>query len=472
MGKLNNALPHEGTILIYTIHGVETWFKYLGDQMGYERAITFSDIRGDGDLNIVDDFYAAYRRARRADALTSELLDESAIREIIARCRTLRWLPHEKAAAMAVAMAEVIDTLIARVNPQAVLSFPIDRYIMDILSRRAKARGIPYFEYTAAPFAKMSMLLYEGQLLRRTIDPDTEDIENKRAELVDPLFKPSYVSKAVHYGKSKFLKIFAYFKLRGRFFQAISWLKRDPLGLHYLDAQSFLGHKPRIGDIAYDSLVDNDWEEAVAGVPASDRLAMPLALFPEASIDYWVHDLGLVDYENMLIDIARSFSDAGFMVLVKDHPLQFGFRQLGLIRRLKAIPNVLFLPYEVSGNKLMDVVENCFVLTGTLGLQAALLGKTAIVADSYYSNARDFILLGNRQDIASLPHKLRAFSHNDELHRVQTRIVGELLKGCFDGDYETWRGFDPNNPSPEVTMLGRNIGLQVAELMNEHPVAD
>lgn len=468
---MSDQPKRQGTILIYTIHRVEPWFRYLGQQMGFERSVTFSDIRGDGDISITDSFYAAYRRAYRANASTSDLVDDTAMAEIIARCRLLRWLKPRRAHAMVIAMTEVIDELVERISPRAVLSFPIDRYIMDILSRRAQAWDIPYYEYTTAPFTGMSMLLHEGRLFTLDDEPASAMVEEKRSELTDPLFKPPYVAKQPVYGKAKFLKTFSYFKLRGRFFQLLSWLKRDPLGLHYLDAQSFLGHKPRLSDIRFDRYMDHDWERRVTSFPKKRRIAMPLALFPEASIDYWVRDLGLVDYENMLVEVAQAYSDAGFMVLVKDHPLQFGFRQLDLLERLREVENLAILPYEVSGNTLLDAVDHCFALTGTLGLQAAMLGKTAVVTDNYYTNENDFVIYRTRADIPRLPERTAAFEITDPLHEVQTRVVRDLLKGCFVGDYATFRRFDPANPSPDATTLGRNLGDHVAALL-ERPQAE
>lgn len=464
---MSDQPKRQGTILIFAIHGTEPWFKYLGEQMGFQRAVTLTDLSGVGDISITNEFNAAFRKAWSARSKSSALISEETATEVISRCRVLRWLKPRRAHAMVVAMAEVLEQVIVRIDPRAILSFPIDRYIKDILSRRAQAHGIPYFEYTTAPFAGMSMLLHEGRLLTLDIEPNQGLVEQKRAELADPLFAPPYVAKKTVYGKGKFLKILAYFKLRGRFFQLYSWLKRDPRGLHYLDAQSFLGHKPRLSDIRFDRYMDQDWETRVNNFPKKRRIAMPLALFPEASIDYWVRDLGLVDYENMLVEVARAYSDAGFMVLVKDHPLQFGFRQLGLLARLREVENLVVLPYEVSGNILLDAVHHCFAVTGTLGLQAAMLGKTAVVTDNYYTNEEDFVIYRTRADIPRLPERTAAFEITDPLHEVQTRLVHDLLKGCFVGDYATFRGFDPADPSPDTTTLGQNLGDHIAALLDQ-----
>mgnify|MGYP006281659677 CR=1 FL=1 len=94
-----------------------------------------------------------------------------------------------------------------------------------------------------------------------------------------------------------------------------------------------------------------------------------LQLFPEASIDYWLRNIELVDHENLVVEAAQGFSTAGFLVLVKDHPLQFGFRKTDFLDRLAAIKNVVILPYDVSGNELMSLAGASFSSTGTLGFK-------------------------------------------------------------------------------------------------------
>ena len=57
-------------------------------------------------------------------------------------------------------------------------------------------------------------------------------------------------------------------------------------------------------------------------------LFISLPVFPEASIDYWIDDLELIDYEALVVEVATAFTEYGFTVMVKDHLLQFGFRRL------------------------------------------------------------------------------------------------------------------------------------------------
>ena len=455
---------HKGNVLIFAIHGTEKWWRHIGDNLGFERGVMVSDLRGEGDYNIVDDFYRHFRRHHEEGATSSDLLDAAQVDDVIARCRVLRWLPCRQAAAMALAMADAFATVLDAVKPAAVVSFPIDRYGKDILARLAEARRIPYYELVASPLPGMAMLLFRGRLVAHRAEPDPLLVEQKRAEIANPLFTPSYVQGMTDYSRLKFLRVFGYFRLRSWAFKAIGWLKRDRLNLHYLDAQSWLGHKPRLSDIRITTMVEPDWREKIAAFPLERRMSIPLQLFPEASIDYWIDDVDLIRHDDLLVEVSEAFSAAGFQILVKDHPLNFGFRQMELIDRLKALPNVVIVPYEVSGNELIDLTGLSFNCTGTLGLQAALLGKHSIVAESYYTTPEDFILFGSRADLRDLPRRVLESPPRANLEERQRHIVAKLLQGSFDADFFSFRSFNPAAPSPTVRAMAERLGDELASL--------
>lgn len=460
-----SATAHPGTILIYSIHNSEAWWRAVGNAMGFERAVLVSDLRGEGDYNLVDPFYQAYRRHYRAGAPGSALVAPEVVETVIARCRLLRWLPRRRATAMALAMAEACDAVLDAVQPQAIVSWPIDRYVMDVLEHRANARGIPYFEVTASAIASMSMLLYRGRLITAPEEPDPETVAARVREIANPLFTPAYVQRQQRYTALRWLKTFSYFKLRGLAFWLISLLKQDRLNLHYMDAQSFLGHKPRLSDLRILGLLDQDWQARIAGYPREKRLFLALQLFPEASIDYWIDDLGLVDHENMLVEAAQAFSAAGYCVIVKDHPLQFGFRQCQLIDRLKALPGVVMVPYEVSGNALLAECGVTFTCTGTLGMQAALLGLKAITTETYFTTPDDFILLRHRNEVAALPARVEATPSVADLPARQRRIIAHLLRGSFAGEFMSFKGYGTGSADPRVPALGAALGTRIAGLL-------
>lgn len=454
-------MDRNDTILIYAINRTDAWWKHIGDNLGFARNVVVTDIRGKGDCDVIDDFYAAYRRQRAQAQATPAILSMDEVADVIARCRLLRWLPPRQAGAMVVAMEHAFTQVLDREQPAMVLSFPIDRYVSDVLERLARRRGIPYLELTASLISGMSMLMYRGQLVKTAAPPAAATVREQVQTIAKPDFTPSYVQTAARYTTARWWKTFLYFRLRGVVFRLISWLKRDPLNLHYLDSQAFLGHKPRLSDRRIVDMVDWQWRDKLDAFVKEKRVFFGLQLFPEASIDYWLANRELIDYEDLLLEAASAFSRAGFLVLVKDHPSQFGFRQCALLDRLLALPNVVLLPYEVSGNEAISLVGSNFTLTGTLGLQAALLGLTSIASPTYYTTPGDFLIFNSRAQLPGLPGQVDTWPATESLEQRQERILTHLLQGSFQGNFFSFRGFAPDRPDASAKALAIELGRQL-----------
>lgn len=453
------------TVLIYAIHRTHRWWRHVGDHLGFGSVTVLTDKRGTGDRWITDDFYRAYKVHYAARNPSSALLTEAEVDDVIARCRVLRWKPRRQAVAMALAVADAVEAVLVDVRPSAVLAFPIDNYIQDVLARRARVAGTPYYELTASTLPDMCMLMHRGRLITVSGAADPAAVEARIREIADPLFTPSYVQGQAAYTPARFIKTLGYFRIRAAFFKLYSWLKNDPLNVHYLDAQPDLGHKARWSDIRIIDMVEADWRDRLEAFPRERRVLFGLQLLPEAAIDYWLDNLDLIRHEDRLVDIARDLTSAGFQVVVKDHPLQFGFRQTGLIEQLKALPDVVIVPYEVSGNALLSMCGVSVTGTGTLGLQAALLGNTSVVCDAYYvASDDDFIVLRTPEDLAGLADRISRRAAPASLHERQARIIEQLLRASFTADFFSFRNFDPAAPRPTVAELGQRLGQWLRRL--------
>jgi len=453
------------SVLIYAIHRTHHWWAHVGANAGFDAVTVLTDRRGEGDRWTTDDYYPAFRTRYAAGDLSSALLSAAEVDDVIARCRVLRWQPRRKAAAMALAMADAIDTALDAIKPDYVVSFPIDNYNQDVLARRVRARGLPYFEVTASALPDMCMLMHRGRLITSDERPDPAVVEARIHEIADPLFTPTYVQGQAAYTPARFLKTLGYFRVRAAWFKLYSWLRNDPLNIHYLDAQPDLGHKARVRDVRITCMVERAWQEKLAAFPKDRRVFMGLQVFPEAAIDYWLEDLEMIRQEDCLVEAARRFTDAGFQIVVKDHPLQFGFRHTDLLVRLKALPNVVLVPYEVSGNAVLALCDSNLTTTGTLGLQSALIGGTAVTGEAYYvTDETDFVILRTWADLNGLPERTAARIPPADLHERQRRIIERLMRGSFKADFNSFRGFDATRPNPGATELGRQLGAQMRKL--------
>ncbi|MDA9905503.1 hypothetical protein N9D75_01325 [Pseudomonadales bacterium] len=453
-------------VLIYAVRGTDQWWNYVGKNMGFDRSSVVSDIKGKGDFSVVNDFYKNYAYFSENDAQNSRLLTTGIVVDVVKRCRVLRSMEPRVARSMVMSMAEALDIVLEKVNPSVIVAFPIDRYVSDVLEHLAKSRGVPFYELAVSALPGMGMLMKKGTLITRNEEVCPTLIEQQVAGLTEPLFAPSYVEGVSNFSLSKWLRVFLYFRLRGWVFKLISMLFRDPLNLHYLDAQSFLPHKATLRDWKVLHLIDSDWRAKAEEFPIENRVFFGLTVFPEASIDYWIRNLDLIKYEEIILEAAKAFSEAGFLILIKDHPQQFGFRQKELIEKLLNIENAVLVPYAVSGNEVLMMCGTNFSSTGTLGLQAALLGKHSIVVMNYYAQHDSFVFFESKDEISSIPMALKNKKSSGDLKSRQHCIVERLLRGSFSCDFFSFVNFNPKKPGASVAELGRVLGEQIRHHQN------
>ncbi len=118
---------------------------------------------------------------------------------------------------------------------------------------------------------------------------------------------------------------------------------------------------------------------AAEAVPADpDFLLMPLQVQPEASVDVlaW-HSRDQLDHVSRVARAARAL---GLRVGVKDHSHQFGSRTIGYYEQVLTHPGVFLIDPQAPSRPWLDASRGVVTPTGTMALEAAMLGKPAIVS--------------------------------------------------------------------------------------------
>jgi hypothetical protein len=430
-------------VVLFAIHSTTPWWTYLGSRLDFADAKILSDLRGDGDWSLVDDFYRFMRNGDAAAAALSRFGEEGCA-DIICRCRVLRSLDRPLAARMVGAMAQAIEHALDALAPDLVVTFTMDRYVMDVMDRVARARGIDFLEMTTSIVPNEVLFMRRGQLIQLR-EPEDARIESTAAALSSADFAPTYVRDAKRFGAARYWRIFGYFALRGAYFNALRHIRRDPLNCHYLDALKRLKHKVGIADVAVLNLLDRQWRDKMAAVPPERRVFLGLQLFPEASLDYWLRDPSMVQHDDAVVRYCEVLGAAGYRILIKDHPLQFGFRQRQLMRRLAKLPFVVLLPYDAPTNFLLAQCGVSVTFTGTIGFQAALAGICSVVTEPYYATNRHYVHVRDFAEIDTVVEKVRQWRAPEDRVRARSDIVRHLARGSVPGDYFTWRRFDSND---------------------------
>ena len=447
-------------LVFFTIHNTTPWWKHLASRIDFADVTVLSDLRGEGDRSLVDDFYRFMRKGDAAEVAIARF-GKDGCADIILRCRVLRSIDHGLALRMIGSMTQAIEVAFDELDPDLVLTFTIDRYVMDVMERTARTRGIDFLEMTASIIPDQIMLMRRGKpaWLR---EPSDEEVEAAVQVLCKADFAPTYVRDARKFSTMRFWRVFGYYALRGAYFNVWRFLVRDRYNIHYLDALKRLKHKVRIRDVAVLRLQNPAWDSRLSGVPRERRVFLGLQLFPEASMDYWLKSPDMLAHDDVLMRYCEVLGTAGYQIFVKDHPLQFGFRQRQLFERLSKLPFVTSVPYEVPANRLIEKCAVSVTFTGTIGLQAALAGLCSVVTEPYYATEKQFVDVRNGGEIDSLVEKMARWRPPGDIAATRREIMRHLAAISVEGDYFGWRGFDP------ADQAARKAAESLAGSLNGH----
>ena len=193
---------------------------------------------------------------------------EDGCADIILRCRVLRSIDRTLALRMIGGMTQAIERAFDELDPDLVMTFTIDRYVMDVMARTAHARGIDFLEMTTSIIPDEVMLMRRGRPVWLR-EPSNDEVDAAVGVLCKADFAPAYVRDAKRFSTRQFWRVFGYYAVRGAFFNLWRFLKRDRFNIHYLDALKRLKHKVRFGDVAVLKLLDRNWQSGSAKCRAS-----------------------------------------------------------------------------------------------------------------------------------------------------------------------------------------------------------
>lgn len=451
-------MPH---LIFFTIHSTTRWWQYLGSRIDFAEVTVLSDLRGDGDRSLVDDFYRFMRSGDPAKAAAERFGGEGCA-EIILRCRVLRSLDRRLALRMIGSMAQAIERAFDDLDPDLVLTFTMDRYVMDVMDRVARSRGIDFLEMTTSIIPGEVMFLRRGRLISLQ-EPSPEKVESAKQLLCSDDFAPTYVRNLKKFSKRRFWQVFGYFALRGAYFNVLRYLRRDLYNSHYIDALKRLKHKVRPRDVAALDLLSSNWQARLDAVPRDRRVFLGLQLFPEASMDYWLRSIDMLAHDDVIAKYCEVLGRAQYRTFVKDHPLQFGFRQRELFERLSKIEGVTLVPYDVPANLLIGQCTISVTFTGTIGFQAAIAGLCSVVTEPYYATEQHYLQVRQMIEIDGIVERIKQWRPFADLDGARREMVRRLVAGSVEGNYFSWKDFDPNNRQacdslePLVRSLNRTL---------------
>jgi hypothetical protein len=175
----------------------------------------------------------------------------------------------------------------------------------------------------------------------------------------------------------------------------------------------------------------------------------------------------MLAHDDVLVRYCEVLSRAGYRIFVKDHPLQFGFRQRELFERLSRLPFVTLVPYDVPANLLIGKCGVSVTFTGTIGLQAALAGLCSVATEPYYATEQHFVHIRDVGEIDSLAERVARWRQPDDLAAMRREVVRHLAAISVEGDYFGWRNFDPDNAAARASVepLTRSLNAHLPRFL-------
>jgi hypothetical protein len=353
--------------------------------------------------------------------------------EVIARCRYLRNLEPKLALSMLRAMASVIEEEMDRVRPAVVLSHMVDEYVTNLTAEIAKRRGVPYVGYAYSYFpGKIQATLYSNGEPHRLREPADDEVRQTLEQISLRTFRQDYAQPDT-YTPLRHLKAMLRYRVKQVVFAIKKRLDRDRLNIHY-GCLPFVVERRHWRDFPAASDFHSDWKQRIESAGGERPIVyMPLGYFPEATIDYWIEDRRILDYEAQVLKICELLG-RHFRVVVKEHLHMLGGRSPVFYRKLRDIPGVVSAHPQTFSNDVLGMADVVLMGAGSVGVEAFIRGKP-IVSFSHrsYWFAASGASYVDLADLDSWPAKIGAClaAYSQPSARQRFEFVRECLRSTM-----------------------------------------
>ncbi|MCL5260313.1 MAG: hypothetical protein M1561_01320 [Gammaproteobacteria bacterium] len=399
----------------------EWWWRVAAEAFDKFHLVGLSEFKNKHDICLMDYFYNYWEKS-------TKITDNSIlpVEDVRLRCRLLRNLPKETSLKMITCAWAAINAVLEEVKPKYVLSITVDAYIVDLLARACHGHGIRFIGISNCPITGYVLISERGEhnIIR---EPEKDEIAKVLDLLLTDDYKPKYLIGNKPYSVFGHVKRNIIYRVK----ELVCLIKRrnDYFNYHLMvlpysaDKKHMFGYR----DIKY---FNNDCLE---GWGSNDlpKLYIPLHFFPEATVSYWTKTTSLIDYENVLINVAKILSEF-FSIAIKEHPAAIGTRSGVFYKRLQELKNIILVHPDYNSQHLIKKCDAVLTWTGTVGLEAALRGKKVIVlGDPYYYIKDYFIKISDVRELQEFD--LNAFQIRDT--HISHHIIKHVLSGTIEGAF-------------------------------------
>ncbi len=181
-------------------------------------------------------------------------------------------------------------------------------------------------------------------------------------------------------------------------------------------------------------------------------------------------DAGLYVDTGYLLRLVRELVPKEWEILYKEHPRNFDPRSRGYLlrdqlfyREISSIPGVRLLSLDHDSFELIDHAKFCVTATGSVGLEAALRGKQAIIWGSpWYEGVDGAFRVETRAEFTAALAKITAgyandLEYNKRYLNTLLRLEGEFPHLFREREVRELKRQDPAAYGAQVEAMGRSL---------------
>jgi len=173
----------------------------------------------------------------------------------------------------------------------------------------------------------------------------------------------------------------------------------------------------------------------------SDYIYYPLHYQPEQTTS---PEAGQYVHQSLIVNILSHGIGDDQLIYVKEHPAQFNWATFGELGRSKQfyddlieLDNVKLVPVDYNHSKLL---KNCHIVataTGTIGWEALLVNKFALIfGDPWYKKFNNAFKINTLHDLKSALDEISEFENNSnspaDIDNIMSRSYNNIADAISD----------------------------------------
>lgn len=365
-----------------------------------------SDFKFHGDFDVMRYVYEEF-----SSSSEEEIYSELNYSEIIMRDRFLRYIELNVSKKLINLVWGYVNSIFNKNKYYAYVGIPVDNYIIHMIIKACDKYGVKHISPVSSLLPHKARVTNLGEYIK-VRDARDEEVYEAYELLANKEFKPSWLSK--HKTNSEIFRLYLKERAKKIYFSFLKFKNSDPYSFHYNCIYPMQGaitvHSLDV--LKTRDLFIKDLNKVIEKSKKFKQVAyLALQFNPEASINYLIADSRFSQYDLMLERVMNNIPD-DMLLLVKEHPDIYGYRQLSFYEKFMGRDNVVLVDVDIPTSVVLDIASYVLVTGGaSTGIEAVIKGKTVIsLGGAFYGYKNNFI------------HEVRDFNDLSKLEKFFTPI--------------------------------------------------